>query len=79
MKIRTQFIFTLFFFAILLIGMVASLIATDRQVNWLREQEEIARRVEQGADELNYLWLIGIKWGWGHTRPGCVVGSDRSW
>jgi hypothetical protein len=55
MKIRTQFILTLVFFGLLLIGMVASLITTNQQVDRLRQQEEIARRVEQGADELNYL------------------------
>ena len=35
--------------------MVASLLLTNRQVGVLRQQEEIADRIEQGADELNYL------------------------
>jgi PAS domain S-box-containing protein len=55
MKIRTQFILILLFFGLLLAGMVASLIITNQQVERLHQQEEIALRIEQRADELNYL------------------------
>jgi PAS domain S-box-containing protein len=55
MKIRTQFILTLSLFGLILIGMVASLILTNQEVDRLLQQEEIARRIEQGASELNYL------------------------
>lgn len=55
MKIRTQFFVTLLIFGLLVTGMAASLIFTNRQVDELRQQEEIAHRIEQGANELNYL------------------------
>ncbi|HLO33502.1 MAG TPA: ATP-binding protein [Anaerolineales bacterium] len=55
MKIRTQLIFTLSFFGLILIGMAASLLLTNRQVGVLRQQEEIAGQIEQRANELNYL------------------------
>ncbi len=55
MKIRTQLTLTLSFFGLVLTGMAISLILTNRQVDRLRQQEEIARRIEQTADELNYL------------------------
>ena len=55
MKLRTQFILTLLFFGLILSGMVGSLILTNQQVDRVLQQEEIARRIEQGASELNYL------------------------
>ncbi len=55
MKTRTQFILTLSFFGLLLIGMAVSLLLTNQQVDRLRQQEEIAHRIEQGAIELSHL------------------------
>ena len=55
MKIRTQLTLTLSLFGLILIGMAASLILTNQKVEQFRQQEEIARQIEQGADELNYL------------------------
>jgi signal transduction histidine kinase len=55
MKIRTQFILTMSLFGLLLIVMAASLIVTNRQVDRLNQQEEIAHNIERGASELSYL------------------------
>jgi PAS domain S-box-containing protein len=55
MKIRTQFILTLLLFGLILIGMVGSLILTNQRVGRLLRQEELARRIERRASELNYL------------------------
>ena len=55
MKIRTQFIITMFLFAVILIVIAASAIVTHQQVEKANEQERIASSIAQGASELSYL------------------------
>ncbi len=55
MRIRTQFIITMALFALVLLGIAVSLIMTNRQVGWLRQQERIALNIERGVGELSYL------------------------
>ena len=55
MKIRTQFIITMFLFAVILIVIAASAIVTHRQVEKANEQEKIASSIAQEASELSYL------------------------
>jgi PAS domain S-box-containing protein len=55
MRIRTQFIFTLFFFGIVLAIISTSAIVTNRLIEQAIRQEAIARNISLGANELNYL------------------------
>jgi len=55
MRIRTQFIITMALFGITLLIMATSLIVTNRQVDRLNEQDEIAHNIERAASELSYL------------------------
>ena len=55
MKIRTQFILTIFIFGFMLIAISASVIATNIQMQKATDQEAIAFGIAQGAGELNYL------------------------
>ncbi len=55
MRIRTQFIVTMGLFALILSVIAVSLIATNRQVDRLSEQQRIAQDIERGARELSYL------------------------
>lgn len=55
MKIRTQFLLTMFLFGLVLIGMAASVVITYQQVDRLNQQSAIAHHIEQSARDLNYL------------------------
>jgi PAS domain S-box-containing protein len=55
MKLRTQFIITIFLFGIILVVMAGSAIITNRQMEKASQQEEIASSIAQGANELSYL------------------------
>jgi PAS domain S-box-containing protein len=55
MKLRTQFIITMFLFGIILAVMAVSAIITNQQVRKASEQERIASIIAQGATELSYL------------------------
>jgi len=55
MKIRTQFLLTMFLFGLVLIIMAASVVITDQQVDRLNQQSEIAHNIEQDARDLSYL------------------------
>ena len=55
MRIRTQFITTMFLFGTLLVMIAASAIITTQQAAKVSEQEKIANSIAQGASELSYL------------------------
>jgi PAS domain S-box-containing protein len=55
MRIRTQFLITMFLFGMILVVMAASAIITNQQVRSAGEQEEVASSIAQGANELSYL------------------------
>ena len=55
MKIRTQFIITMFLFGIILALMGVSAIITNLRIQKASEQEKIASSIAQGAGELSYL------------------------
>jgi signal transduction histidine kinase/ActR/RegA family two-component response regulator len=55
MRIKTQFIIAMILFGVMLMIVSASLIITNRQVDRLSKQEEIAHRLERDASELGYL------------------------
>jgi hypothetical protein len=55
MKIKTQFFLTLALFGIVLVGISASAIFTNQQVENANDQERMAHNVAQAADELSYL------------------------
>jgi signal transduction histidine kinase/methyl-accepting chemotaxis protein len=55
MRIRTQFITTMFLFGIILIVMAVSAIITNQRVKRASEQEDIANDIARGASELSYL------------------------
>jgi signal transduction histidine kinase len=55
MRLRTQFIITMFLFGIILAVIAASEIITSQQVEKADEQEKIASGIAQGANELSSL------------------------
>ncbi len=55
MRIRTQFILTVLLFGAVLAAISASAIVTNRQVEQVSTQEEIAGSIARGASELSYL------------------------
>ena len=55
MKIRTQLIISTVVFGLVLLIIAVSAIATDQQLDQLNRQEQIARAVAQGANDLGYL------------------------
>lgn len=55
MKIRTQLIISMAFFAAALAIISASVISTNQQVDRLSKQEELAKNIELGVGELGYL------------------------
>src|SRR4030043_986751 len=55
MKLRTQFILTMFLFGVILVAMVVSAIITNQQVRKTSKQEKISNDIAQGASELSYL------------------------
>jgi len=55
MRIRTQFIITMLLFGIILVVMAMSAIITNLHLEETGQQEEIARSIAQGANELGYL------------------------
>jgi PAS domain S-box-containing protein len=55
MKIRTQFIITMFLFALILIVIAASAIITHQKLEKVSQQENLASNIAQGASELSYL------------------------
>ncbi|MBI4317378.1 MAG: HAMP domain-containing protein [Chloroflexi bacterium] len=55
MRIRTQFLFTMAIFGMMLLIIATSVIITNQEVERLSIQEEIARNVERGASDLSYL------------------------
>lgn len=55
MGIRTQFIVTVLLFGAVLLGIAASVIATNYQVARISQQEKIADSIARGASELSYL------------------------
>src|SRR4030042_2382741 len=55
MRLKTQFIITMFLFSIILVVIAVSAIITNRHVEKASKQETIARSIAQGASELDYL------------------------
>jgi len=55
MRIRTQFVITMFLFGVVLVAISAWAIITNHQVEKADEQEEIASTIAQGVSELSYL------------------------
>jgi signal transduction histidine kinase len=55
MRIRTQFIITMFIFCVVLVAISALVIITSKQVEKASEQDKNAGSVAQGADDLSYL------------------------
>lgn len=55
MKIRTQLIISMVFFAVALAIISASVITTNQQVERLSKQEELAKNIELEVGELSYL------------------------
>ncbi len=55
MRIRTQFILMMVLFGIVLTVILASLAVTNRRVESLAQQQELARNIERQAGELGYL------------------------
>ena len=55
MKIRTQFIITMFLFGVILVVMAASAIITHQKLEKASQQENLASNIAQGASELSYL------------------------
>ncbi|VVB64131.1 Methanogenesis regulatory histidine kinase FilI [uncultured archaeon] len=55
MKIRTQLIISMVFFAVALAIISASVITTNHQVEALNKQEELAKNIELKVGELSYL------------------------
>ncbi len=55
MRIRTQFIITMFLFGMVLVILAGSAIIIHRQVEETSEQEEMAGSIVQGANDLSYL------------------------
>lgn len=55
MKIRTQLIISMIFFAVALAIISASVISTNQQVERLNKQEELAKNIELEVGELSYL------------------------
>ena len=55
MKIRTQLIISMVFFAVALAIISASVISTNQQVERLNKQEELAKNIELKVGELSYL------------------------
>ncbi len=55
MKIRTQLIISMVFFAVTLLIISASVILTNQQTELLNKQEELAKNIELDAGELSYL------------------------
>jgi len=55
-KIRTQFAIIVVLFGAMLVTIGVSLILTNRQVDWLQNQEDIAHELELGARELSYMF-----------------------
>src|SRR4030043_1668608 len=55
MRLRTQFVITMFLFGIILVVIAVSAIITNRHIEKADKQEKIARSITQGASELSYL------------------------
>ncbi len=55
MKIKTQLIFSMVFFGIVLLIIFASVFLTQQQTERLSRQEELARNIQLEAGELSYL------------------------
>lgn len=55
MKLRTQLIASMVFFAVVLAIISASVITTNQQVELLNKQEELAKNIELEVGELSYL------------------------
>jgi PAS domain S-box-containing protein len=55
MRIRTQFIITMFLFGIILIVASISAIVTNQKVEIASEQEKVAKNIAEGASDLSYL------------------------
>jgi len=55
MKLRTQFIITMFLFGIILVVMAVSAIIANQRREKVSEQERISANIAQGASELGYL------------------------
>jgi signal transduction histidine kinase len=55
MRIRTQFIVTMFLFGVVLVAIFASVVITNQKVRKANEQAEIASSIAQGAGDLSYL------------------------
>lgn len=55
MRIRTQFILTLSLFAVIVVAIAMSLVITNREVDSLLQQQQIAQNIERQARELAYL------------------------
>jgi signal transduction histidine kinase len=55
MKLKTQFIITMFMFGIILVVIAVSAIITNQRLEKTSEQEKIASSIAQGANELSYL------------------------
>jgi PAS domain S-box-containing protein len=55
MRLRTQFIITMFLFGIILVVIATSAIITNQHIEKASKQEEIASSIAQGANELSYL------------------------
>ena len=55
MRIRTQFILNMLLFGIILVGIAFSAIITNRQVEVISQQEQIATDITLEAGNLSYL------------------------
>ncbi|MBI5583940.1 MAG: HAMP domain-containing protein, partial [Deltaproteobacteria bacterium] len=55
MRLKTQFIITIFLFGLVLVVMATSAIITNHQVKKTGQQERMASHIAQGANELSYL------------------------
>jgi PAS domain S-box-containing protein len=54
-KIKNQFITSMFIFSAVFIIIAVSFVSTTQQVEQINSQVEIARKIERGTSELNYL------------------------
>jgi len=55
MRIKTQFIITMFLFGIILVAIAVSAIITHQKLEKASQQENLAANIAQGASELSYL------------------------
>jgi PAS domain S-box-containing protein len=55
MRIKTQFLITMFLFGLILVVMAVSAVITSQQMRKASAQEKIASDIAQGANELSYL------------------------